>query len=224
MKEAHRRISTFSTAIVLQPLVDEVLCLPLIASLQIFLGCPHRAESIEVLEDELYNLMSLPGPDVKKGIMRKIRDMAYQVNDVNIRALDGNLFSRLVNINTFYLPDLPKEAETKQEASVQEEEHQNATIQQDTSQSVPHSSTPLIEFPTPPASPFSQYTLTTGHWMEIDSRCSQSDIDHASLVRGDEGVEEYKSWVTKLDIRFDGSYYRMSYRIWLPLFAHQSLD
>ncbi|KAH8733608.1 ankyrin repeat-containing domain protein [Ilyonectria robusta] len=188
MKEAHRRISTFSTAI-------------------IFLGCPHRAESIEVLEDELYNLMSLPGPDVKKGIMRKIKDMAYQVNDVNIRALDGNLFSRLVNINTFYLPDLPKEAETKQESSVQEEEHQNATIQQDTSQSVPHSSTPLIEFPTPPASPFSQYTLTTGHWMEIDSRCSQCDIDHANLVRGDEGVEEYKSWVTKLDIRFDGSYY-----------------
>lgn len=167
--------------------------------------------------------MSLPGLDVKKGIMRKIKDMAYQVNDVNIRALDGNLFSRLVNINAFYLADLPKEAETEQESSVQEEEDRNARIQQDTSQSGRHSSAPLIEFPTPPASPFSRYTLTTGHWMEIDSRYSQSVIDHAGLVRGDEGVDEDKSWVTKLDTRFGQAYYRMSFRIWLALYAHQSL-
>lgn len=200
MKEAHRRISTFSTAI-------------------IFLGCPHRAESIEVLEDELYNLMSLPGPDVKKGIMRKIKDMAFQVNDVNIRALDGNLFSRLVNINAFYLVDLPKEAETKQESSVPEDEDQNTRIQQDTSQCGLQFSAPLIEFPTPPASPFSRYTLTTGHWMEIDSRYSQSVIDHAGLVRGDEGVDEYKSWVTKLDTRFGQAYYPL--KISSKLISHQ---
>lgn len=151
--------------------------------------------------------MSLPGPDVKKGVMRKIRDMAQQVSDVNIRALDGNMFSRVVNINAFYLPDFPEEEEIKQESYMQEGEK----IQQDSLHLGQHSTAPLNELPTVPASPFSRYTLTTSHWMEIESRFQQSIINHAGLVQGDEGVDEDESWITKLATRFSQTWYRMSY-------------
>ncbi|KAM0320624.1 hypothetical protein ACHAPQ_009870 [Fusarium lateritium] len=179
-KEIHRRISVFSTAI-------------------IFLGCPHRAESIEVLEDELHNLMCLPGPDIRKGIMRKIRDLAIQVNDVNIQVLEGNLFSRIANINAFYLPELPEETSGGQGKI--ETEGNILQFEQ-------HSTMITPELPTVPASPFSWYTLTTSNWMEADSRHRQSVISHADLVRGDDGVDKDSSWIVKVSNRLAQDIYR----------------
>ncbi|KAM0212656.1 hypothetical protein ACHAQI_004612 [Fusarium lateritium] len=158
----------------------------------IFLGCPHRAESIEVLEDELHNLMCLPGPDIRKGIMRKIRDLAIQVNDVNIQVLEGNLFSRIANINAFYLPELPEETSGGQGKI--ETEGNILQFEQ-------HSTMITPELPTVPASPFSWYTLTTSNWMEADSRHRQSVISHADLVRGDDGVDKDSSWIVKVSNR-----------------------
>lgn len=169
------------------------------------MGCPHRTETIDVLEDELHNLVGLPGPDVRKGITGKIRDLAFQVNNVNIRALEGSLFSRIVNINVFYLPRLAKgpyakggETEMKLD-SLPAEHLSEATIP---------------ELPTVPASPFSWYTLTTSNWMEADSRYRQSVITHADLVRGDEDVGEDDSWIENLSNRLSQGIYReyISYR------------
>ncbi|KZL84144.1 ankyrin repeat protein [Colletotrichum incanum] len=87
MKEARGRISTLST-------------------MMISLGCPHKTESIDTLEDELHNLMSLPGQEIKSGIVKKIKNAALQVNDTNTRFLDTKLFSRLVHINVFNLQSL----------------------------------------------------------------------------------------------------------------------
>ncbi|KAH6957155.1 ankyrin repeat protein [Fusarium avenaceum] len=179
MKDIRRKISIFSTAIV-------------------FLGCPHRAETMEVLEDELHNLMGLPGPDIRKGITGKIRDLAHQVNDVNIRALEGNLFSRIANINAFYLPDLPKESYAK---LVEVE------MKFDSLPAEQPSETAIPELPTVPASPFSWYTLTTSNWMEANSRHRQSVITHADLVLGDEDVDKDESWIAKFSNRLSQGIY-----------------
>ncbi|KAF4994266.1 hypothetical protein FGRMN_5904 [Fusarium graminum] len=179
MKEAHRKVSIFSTGIV-------------------FLGCPHRAESIEVLEDELHNLLGLPGPDIRKGVMTKIRDLARQVNDTNIRALDGNLFTRITNINVFYLAPIPKDGEPGY----------------DTPRFTRHfiTTAPMRELPIVPALPFSQYTLTTSHWMEAWNRFPQSTVDHADLVRGDEGVEE-NSWIYEVPKRLIEAIYPLKVNV-----------
>jgi hypothetical protein len=167
--------------------------------IQIFLGCPHRAETIEVLEDELHHLMCLPGPDIWKGMMKKIRDLALQVNDVNIRALEGNLFSQIANINVFYLPDLPKEPYASQV---------EAEMKRDSLPAEQLSAVGIPELRTVPASPFSWYTLTTSNWMEADNRHRQSVITHTDLVRGDEGVDEDDSWIVTLSNRLSQDIYR----------------
>lgn len=73
---------------------------------QIFLGCPHKIESIDVLEDELHNLMILPGPDIRYGLIRKLRSIARQVDDTNTRFLEAKFFSRVSHINVFNLQSL----------------------------------------------------------------------------------------------------------------------
>lgn len=149
--------------------------------------------------------MGLPGPDVRKGITGKIRDLAFQVNNVNIRALEGNLLSRIVNINVFYLPRFPKEPYAKEV---------EAEMKLDFLPAEHLSEAAIPELPTVPASPFSWYTLTTSNWMEADSRYRQSVITHADLVRGDEDVDENDSWIENLSNRLSQGIYReyISYR------------
>ncbi|KAK2022379.1 hypothetical protein LX32DRAFT_602940 [Colletotrichum zoysiae] len=72
----------------------------------IFLGCPHKIESIDVLEDELHTLMSLPGPNIESGLIRKIKNIACQVDDTNYRFLESKLLARLVHSSIFNLPPL----------------------------------------------------------------------------------------------------------------------
>ncbi|KAK2010071.1 hypothetical protein LZ32DRAFT_536560 [Colletotrichum eremochloae] len=87
MREARGQIARLSTTI-------------------IFLGCPHKTDSIDVLEDELHTLMSLPGPDIESGLIRKIKNVALQVEDTNTRFLETKLLSRLVHISVFNLTSL----------------------------------------------------------------------------------------------------------------------
>ncbi|EFQ29549.1 uncharacterized protein GLRG_04693 [Colletotrichum graminicola M1.001] len=96
MREARGQIAKLSTTI-------------------IFLGCPHKAESIDVLEDELHTLMSLPGPSIESGLIRKIKNIAFQVEDTNTRFLESKLLSRLVHSSVFNLGTLQdlKAAEEK---------------------------------------------------------------------------------------------------------------
>lgn len=75
-------------------------------TLQLSLGCPHKTESIDRLEDEIHNLMSLPGPELKTGLVRKVKNIARQVDHINTRFLDANFFSRLLHINFFSLKSI----------------------------------------------------------------------------------------------------------------------
>ncbi|KAK1636422.1 ankyrin repeat-containing domain protein [Colletotrichum phormii] len=73
------------------------------STVMISLGCPHKTESIDRLEDEIHNLMSLPGPELRTGLVTKVKNIARQVDDINIRFLGANFFSRLLRINVFHL-------------------------------------------------------------------------------------------------------------------------
>ncbi|KAH7310656.1 ankyrin repeat-containing domain protein [Stachybotrys elegans] len=95
----------------------------------IFLGSPHKSESIDTLEDELHNLMELPGPTIKHGIMKKIRTLAQQVSQTNLDFIDARLFSRLVHIDVFYMTDLETHAEL--EAKLLPSPEKQATSEQD---------------------------------------------------------------------------------------------
>ncbi|RSL97661.1 hypothetical protein CDV31_012939 [Fusarium ambrosium] len=164
MREAHRRIATLSTTI-------------------IFLGCPHQAESIETLEDELHNLICLPGPDIKNGIIGKIRNLARQVDKINLQFLDTELFSRLVSINVFHLDAL------------------------DNTDSTATSSSTLMELPTASASPFSRYTVTMHTTFAALGVFPQQALSHADLVRSEWGTDEDESWVYVLKERFSSDMY-----------------
>ncbi|KAL6364057.1 hypothetical protein LRP88_03490 [Fusarium phalaenopsidis] len=162
MKEAHRRIATLSTTI-------------------IFLSCPHQAGSIDTLKDELHNLISLPGPDIKNGVMRKIRNLAQQVDKINLQFLDTKLSSRLVSIKVFHLDALKTD-----------ESSDNQT------DGTTDPSSALMELPTAPASPFSRYTVTMHHTFSALGVFSQEAISQADLVRGDGDKDEDDSWVLLL--------------------------
>ncbi|KAK6716968.1 hypothetical protein SNK05_000169 [Fusarium graminearum] len=93
-KEIHHAIATLSTTI-------------------ICLGCPHKSESMEILEDEVLNLMTLPGPEIPNDRLGKIKNIARQIEDINIHYLKSRLFHRLTTFNVFHLMDIPEAMTTK---------------------------------------------------------------------------------------------------------------
>ncbi|KAK7414638.1 hypothetical protein QQX98_006495 [Neonectria punicea] len=212
-KELHRRITTLSIAIV-------------------FLGCPHRAESIEILEDEVHRLMSLPGPVIRNGIMGKIRNIAHQVNNVNLQFLDVKINADLISVYGFYPKDF-RSSETDQELSgttaavldatfdeTKDEQGQgknSASLAQlqgkenHISNSMKDALSRLMERRTAVlASPFSRYTLSMYTPFEIHAQSLQDVKDHAGLLIGYSYLGEDENWVDHLADRFRDSLLRTS--------------
>ncbi|CAG1991720.1 unnamed protein product, partial [Fusarium graminearum] len=195
-KEIHHAIATLSTTI-------------------ICLGCPHKSESMEILEDEVLNLMTLPGPEIPNDRLGKIKNIARQIEDINIHYLKSRLFHRLTTFNVFHLMDIPEavlDEELKGESVVvlnptnNTDDDKNDLTSTGVAQPdqvyqkmpIQHSAPTLTKFPVSPASPFSRYTLTTYNSMEVASRFRVKNIDHASLVRGDEKTVDVENWVVCL--------------------------
>ncbi|OPB38934.1 putative ankyrin repeat protein [Trichoderma guizhouense] len=59
----------------------------------IFLGTPHRFQSIEDAEGQLHDLLLLPGPEIRAGLLDKIRNLAIQVKKINDSFLDTKLLN-----------------------------------------------------------------------------------------------------------------------------------
>lgn len=134
--------------------------------------------------------------------MQKIRNLARQVDKVNVQFLETKLFSRLLNINVFYVRDI--------EGFKKEQElDSNAAAIQDPKTNTKDSSG-LMELPTVPASPFSRYTLTMYITFELYTRYRQDVIEHAELVRGDGGVDSGDSWIEYFTEFLTEKRYRMS--------------
>ncbi|KAL7795974.1 ankyrin repeat protein [Trichoderma ceciliae] len=198
MKEARRRIATCSTII-------------------IFLGCPHRAESRDSLEDELHNLMILPGPEIKKGILRKIKSIAHQVSKTNFQFLETNLFSRFTKINIFHLQVLHKQnLEPKSNKKSAPSPNQSVNVYRDDpgaskerGRNSAKDSPPTfnIEYVPELALPFSRYSISLTGTFDIADRYRSDAIDHLELVRGEEN-SEYK-WATWYSNRFTQKYYSL---------------
>lgn len=174
--------------------------------------------------------MSLPGPDIKNGIIRKIKSVSQQVQKANLQFLDTKLFSRLVAINVANLPDIP-DPEAKQNPSpdsvqpvpqqlsndntnekkcpedglVSPEEPANNTG--DDSKPTKEPPPPLLELPDVPGSPFRRYSLFMFNTFEANSRYRQTLISHSDLVHGDEGMDDEDSWVTYFANRFRDDHY-----------------
>ncbi|KAH7186028.1 ankyrin repeat-containing domain protein [Fusarium flagelliforme] len=175
-KEIHHKIATFSTAV-------------------IFLGCPHKSESLEVLQDEILNLMSLPGPAITKGRVGRSNNIACQVEEINRQFLRSKLFHRVTIISVFHLAILPdnapedhsKDALVAESAPTDNADDSNEKAaglddQSHLTSSVKGIVPALPELPLSDASPFSQYAMTTFSPLEGQSRFPVW-IEHLDLVR-----------------------------------------
>ncbi|GKT40023.1 ankyrin-3 [Colletotrichum spaethianum] len=233
------------------------------------------------LEDEIHNLMTLPGPELTTGLVRKVKNIARQVNDINTKFLIANFFSRLLRINVFplqsILPSADKQKPTDAGVSesvkndsevadagisvkdgIEEEGGQNPFPSEnvdgdgnaDTRQAKPTTSSALdtqtervidtepeqdnttdsavvvaknkreafnsgegsqkalVDHAFARASPFSRYTSCLFDMFERYNRQREDNIDHASLVKGSEGlVDGDFNWVSFFGTRICEGYY-----------------
>lgn len=142
----------------------------LLTTVIIFLGVPHRAHSMEELEDQLHQLLILPGPDdIKQGIVQKIRGLAEQVAAINIQFLELGLTSRAVMVNIFSSARTPQ----LRYKSQQEIKAIEPTMEESEK---PVTSPPLITM-------FPRYSTSMGFPFETHHR-SRNAINHLDLIHG----------------------------------------
>lgn len=134
---------------------------------QIFLGTPHRFQSTQDLEDQLHNLLLLPGPDIRHGFLSKVRNLASQVNRSNEDFLATKLLDRAAIFNVFVQNwrDSLRQRRAGGDESIPEIEV--------------HGDVP------DPITPFSRYTHLIGHSFEAAGRIRINQMNHSDLVRGD---------------------------------------
>ena len=234
--DVYRKIATRSSAIVSSTYWIRTLRQLLTKYHEVFLGCPHRTESIDELEDQLHGLLSTtPGPDISRGIVGKIKNLASQIDRINVEFLQTKMLSRCVILNVFYLPDI-EELHTDIPMKSKGDEAKSGKAMSDlgnpltegitdrTSTAVQISTAPIIsgspvegspelhkgassvsEISTPVSSPFSRYTVTMFNTFEFGGRYRQMEINHADLVRGDDGVDADDSWISYFAKEFNKS-------------------
>ncbi|RGP73711.1 ankyrin repeat [Fusarium longipes] len=184
----------------------------------------HRVVTLSTTMDEIFNLLNLPGPPITNGGASKVKRIARQVEEINLRFLRSKLFHRPTIINVYHLLDLPdeiSEGEPKNEeiaSAGQEESTEDGDcdttepgVKQDDRGSqhtlVKDATHALAEFPVAPPSPFSRYTIVTFGLTETHSRFLEPDIDHLNLVKGDENSDDDCNWVVLLAKRFRENLY-----------------
>ncbi|KAG8674140.1 hypothetical protein FPOAC1_000103 [Fusarium poae] len=200
-KVIHHKIATLSTAI-------------------LFLGCPHKSESLEVLQDEVLNLMDFPGPEITNGRLGKIKNIARQVESINESFLKCRLFYRLTTINVSHLADFPEVGSKGEPMNNKLLTILDTTNDPETGAGVTqidqvHRPTPAQdstptskELPVALASPFSQYTVSTFiNTMEKQNEYYLTKVDHPNLVRGVEYPNGDTKWLRSLSRRFRENVY-----------------
>ncbi|KAL7933308.1 ankyrin repeat protein [Trichoderma chlorosporum] len=182
IRDGRRRIATCSTAI-------------------IFIGCPHKPRPLDVLEEEIHELMMLPGPVITSGLMKKIQIITAQVNETNIQFLETNFLSRIININVhhFILSGSGNQgneeatSDSKAKATILEpgklatetnDQHIASDKTLNTSTSITQPAVnPSSVTTESPGIPFGRYILTLGSTFELCCKYGQLEADHPSLVK-----------------------------------------
>jgi hypothetical protein len=137
------------------------------------LGTPHRSESIDDLEDQLYKLVLLPGPEpIADGVLRKVKELARQVTKTNQRFLATKLPDRaaIINLFTQVVCKNQKQSPVAEDGAGPAAPNPNDNDQGDN----------LAD----PVTPFPQYAHYIGHSFEAAGKIPIEDVDHLALVNG----------------------------------------
>ncbi|KAK6450397.1 hypothetical protein FP744_10006647 [Trichoderma asperellum] len=194
MKEFRRKVIACSTTIV-------------------YLGCPHRVESTDILEDELHELLSFPGHIIKQGILRKIKTVARQVSNINFQFSETNLFSHMTSINIFCLHTRSEiELDLKMDDKNATNPHQIAEGCQDdlnarddsgqkSDEGLPPALSESPSFIAETGLPFCRYSIILDNTFgsEDSYRLKEHGPDHLELVRGKQAD---RRWVLFFSGRF----------------------
>lgn len=159
--------------------------------MQIFLGCPHRSKSTEDLEDELFSLLCLPGPPMKKRILQKIRHLARQIERVNLEFLETNVLDRAVVLNVISEPQGQGQTDVTNEPQVMGPVAKEGKAAE-------HTRNPALSA----FFPFSPYTCTPCHNLGFCSVSKLSGVGHAELVRNPK-VSNGIPWAALLVVFFN---------------------
>ncbi|KAL7919235.1 putative ankyrin repeat protein [Trichoderma austrokoningii] len=133
----------------------------------IFLGTPHQSLPSDDLEEQIYLLLSLPGPPIGYGLLHKVRNMACSIQKINDNFLATKLLDRALIFNVFVQnwDDSLRQRRALGYDSIPEGYEYD---------DVPH---PITSFP--------RYTHHIGHSFEAFGRVRLNVADHANLIRGD---------------------------------------
>jgi hypothetical protein len=159
---------------------------------QIFLGTPHRFQSTDDLEDQLCKLVLLPGPEIRDGILSKVKELARQVATVNQRFLATKIPDRAAVFNLFTRITPKNEEPNPVDANLAGVDGLG-----------PKDTRDQDEGAADPATPFAQDAHFIGNSFEAAARFPRGDVDHLSLIRG----ERSGQWLSSLSNLFnvDGS-------------------
>lgn len=192
--------------------------------MQVYLGCPHRVESTDILEDELHELLSFPGHIIKQGILRKIKTVARQVSNINFQFSETNLFSHMTSINIFCLHTRSEiELDLKMDDKNATNPHQIAEGCQDdlnarddsgqkSDEGLPPALSESPSFIAETGLPFCRYSIILDNTFgsEDSYRLKEHGPDHLELVRGKQAD---RRWVLFFSGRFAEKRYRTSYEV-----------
>ncbi|RYP16723.1 hypothetical protein DL765_004959 [Monosporascus sp. GIB2] len=163
---------------------------------EIFLGTPHRFQSTDDIEDQLHKLILLPGPKIRDRVLRKVKNLARQVNKVNQYFLATKLLDRaaIFNIFTHNLRDSLKQNHVNENAADSTDVRGEGDLSN-------------------PVTPFPRYAHFTGQSFEATGRIRMDDTDHVDLVRCE--TDGHYNWLAKVSDMFNvsGCVIKVNYRI-----------
>jgi hypothetical protein len=115
----------------------------------------------------VYNLLKLPGPEIRTQVLQKIRNVAQQVDKVNMRYFDVKLASRITSWNIYAFEGLPD---------------LESLGSDDPSTWTPH-------LPIEPPSPFSRYSQMAHGTFDLLGQERSATVKHTELLTGPEVVD-----------------------------------
>ncbi|UKZ47994.1 hypothetical protein TrVGV298_002230 [Trichoderma virens] len=142
----------------------------------IFLGTPHWFQSIQDAEDQLLNLVQLPGPTIRPGILNKVQNLAKDVEKVHEKFLETKLLDYTIIANIYV-------QNWSQSMSQRRLGGDKTTPEGRDEDELPD-----------PITPFSQHCHVIGQASDSREIYRLDNTNHADLVHGD----DQDTWMKRL--------------------------
>ncbi|KAL6411623.1 ankyrin repeat protein [Ilyonectria robusta] len=163
-----------------------------------FLSTPHRALSVDHLEDELLQLIYLPGPQkIRTGALEKAKNLAAQVHRINQEFLHTKLLDRAVIFNVF----------TKCYRDYMGQPSKDGKDDKDDDNASDDSFTTDSEAELDPVTPFPRFSHSYCQSFETMGRF-RTVYDHMDLVKGDPN----HAWISTDLNNTSGCLFKVEYR------------